>query len=421
MNSNVWRSRWLWGRFVLTSATRNLWRAPRRTLISILAIASAVAALLIFRSFVDGVKRQFRHHLVTSSYGHYQILKQGYRDKQGEDPFAYPILQEDVLRKNLTDTVGPLAMFSRRQRFHALIHFGERSLGAVGLGVDAKEEAGFLTMLETMTGKSLADSGADGVYLGVGLARQLKLKAGDLITLLVTTAKGSINAMDFEVAGTFRAGVVELDETVFFIHVEAAKSLMRIEGAPMILLGLNTEDELAARPAMEKMLADKHPDLQLVHWHEVAGAMFDNTMGWLESLFGVFQVIVLVIATLSIINVFSLSLLERTGEFGTLRAIGTHRGELVALIVTESLIQAFLGGLSGVLLGILGIKGLLARGLTMPPPLSMSVPFHVELSIPWEFLPLVLILSTVIAGGSGLFPALRMAKLNIVNALGRAE
>jgi putative ABC transport system permease protein len=412
-------NRLVWARFLVLSAFRNLWRAPRRTLFSVLAIAAAAASMLLFRSFVDGVKSQFRQNLITSYFGHYQISKRGYRENKGQDPYGYTIANLEQLRADIEKEVGSLAFISRRQPFQTLVSFNDRSIGATGVGIDAKEEKKFLTMNQVTSGKHLADADADGVFIGEGLAKQLGVKVGDIVTLLATTAQGSINAVDLTMTGTFKTGVVELDDSVFYVHSEVPAKLLRIRGSSQLLLGFSVSDELPLRPQLKRLLKEKYPELRLYHWHELAGDMYDNSIGWLEGIFGVLRLIILIVATLSIINVFSINLLERMGEFGTLRAIGTLPSQLVSLIFTESLIQSALGGLIGVALGALFMVTALKNGVIMPPPLNMTVPFHVHFQIPWGHIPLTLFLCGIVAGGAGIFPAIKMARTNIVKALGR--
>ena len=125
------------------------------------------------------------------------------------------------------------------------------------------------------------------------------------------------------------------------------------------------------------------------------------------------------IAALSIVNVFTITLLERTGEFGTLRAIGTKRSEIISMILVEGLMQALLGTALGVLMGIVVITIALAGGVSMPPPLLMTTPFEVSFAIPWVGVGITSLLCIGIAGGSGVWPAIKMSKINIVQALGR--
>jgi putative ABC transport system permease protein len=409
----------LWWRFLLTNALRNLMRSPGRTLFSVLSIASAATSLVMFRSFVDGVKTRFRHNIIASGAGHYQLYTKGYRQNKGESPYDYPIRGEGNLRADIERQVGKLAMYSHRQEFSALLSVGERTLGAKGFGIDAEEEEKFFSMYRVESGSHLARQPANSIFLGSGLARQLKVAANSPLTLLLTTAKGSLNAMDMTVAGIFRTGISEIDDNIFYVHEPAALSLLRLENGSQIMLGFAGDDELKYRPALDALLRDHYPTIEAVHWHELLGELFDSQMSWLESMFAIFRLIVLLIVMLSIVNIFSVTLLERTGEFGTLRAIGTQRGELLWLVMAEALMQSFLGGLFGLLAAIALILFPLRQGISLPPPTNMNLPFLVQFAVPWREMAVTLVFCLGISLCAAIVPAIRTARLNIVQALGR--
>lgn len=225
------------------------------------------------------------------------------------------------------------------------------------MGVDAKEEKRFLTLNVVVDGVHLADSKPDSIAIAEGLAKQMKMKVGDLVSVVTTTAHGSLNAVDLEVVGIFKTGIREIDNNFFYVHHETAKKLLRIEGGSLILIGFAGEDELKYKAKLTEVMGREFPDLEVVHWYEMAGDIYDNAMGWIEGLVRVFRIIIIAVATLSILNVFMISLLERIGEFGTLRAIGTYRSEIGMIILTESLLQSLIGGVAGVLFCDVGDMG----------------------------------------------------------------
>lgn len=409
--------RLFWIYFLITTSARNLLRSPRRTLISILVIASAAAAMVVFQSFVDGVQKTFRQNVITSTFGHFQISKKGFHDNESDKPFAYQIKSAKKIRKAIEE-IAPVKMFTLRQPFYGLINFNDRSMGGIGFGVQAEEEQKFLTLTQVREGKALAGSPKDSIFIGYILARRLHIKVGDLVTILVTTSTGSLNALDLEVVGTFETGVTDLDEGTYQIHQQTAEELLKVDGAPIVIVGLEQDDETPFMPKFEELIERDFAGLELTHWKKLA-FFFDNTMGWIKKQVFVFRWIILIIASIGIVTVFMMGLFERTGEFGTLRAIGTHRRSIATMIFVESLMQSALGALLGILIGMGIITILLRQGIVMPPPPMMSVPFHVQFFIPWANLPWTFLLCVLAAGGAGVFPALKMARMGVVEALGR--
>ncbi len=400
-------------------ACRNLLRNRHRTLLNLLAIAAAVASLILFSSFVDGVKAHFRMNIVRMKTGQNQIAMEGHKPKSAEDPFSFPITNADEIRARIEKEVGPLAYFSGKQEFYGLLNFNDRSMSAVGMGVNAAEDAKFLTLTKTISGTALAEASEDSIALGAGLAESLGLKTGDNMSLLVSTAQGSINAADVQVAGIFRTGTREIDNSLFYIHFSLAQKLLRIKGPAEIGIAFTNENELIYLDPLRNLLKKEFPQMKLYHWHDIYGDLFDNSIGWLNGIFRVFKVIILIIAVLSITNLLTMSVLERLGEFGTLRALGTTRNELIRMVLGESFLQSLIGSVAGVGFAAIIILFCVPQGITMPPPPNMTTDFNVTLRIPWDILPWAVALGTIVTALSGLLPALKASHTNIVLALGK--
>ncbi|GAB2673416.1 ABC transporter permease [Thalassiella azotivora] len=115
-----------------------------------------------------------------------------------------------------------------------------------------------------------------------------------------------------------------------------------------------------------------------------------------------------VIAVLGIVNTLALSVFERTREIGLLRAVGLTRTQLRRMITAESVMTALYGAVLGVVLGA-GLGVLLQRylvddGLT-------------ELVVPWSALAWVLLLAGVVGVVAAVAPAVRAARLNVLQAI----
>ncbi|MCX6125449.1 MAG: hypothetical protein NTV34_11985, partial [Proteobacteria bacterium] len=290
-----------WTELLFKNAWRNLLRNPRRTLLSLVSISSATSAILIFASYEKSLIKTTRQNVITAYYAHYEITDKDYAEKKVDSPYGYQIEDVDSLRSSIEAEVGPLAFLSRRQDFFGLLNFNDRSFGALGLAIDAKEEQKFLTLAQVSAGKHLGDSPLESAFVGEGVAKALKLKIGDTLTLLVTTSQGSINAQDLTVTGMFKTGVMDLDDRAFYIHQELVNSLLKIKGSPRVLIGFSKSDELPLQKPLEDLLRRKFPNLKASHWLERA-PFFNNLMGWISKQISVFYFIVLIVSTLSIVN-----------------------------------------------------------------------------------------------------------------------
>jgi len=104
----------------------------------------------------------------------------------------------------------------------------------------------------------------------------------------------------------------------------------------------------------------------------------------------------------------TISVTERTGEVGLLRAIGAGRRQILWLFLGEAAVLGGLGGLAGLIVG--------AGGAWLLGTLIPALPTHTS----WGFALLALGTSILIGLAAGVMPAWHAAKLNPVEAL-RAE
>ncbi len=137
----------------------------------------------------------------------------------------------------------------------------------------------------------------------------------------------------------------------------------------------------------------------------------DSIMGLWQSLTGnLFMVAVgltavfLVVGGIVIMNIMLASVTERTREIGLRRSLGARRKHIVLQFVTESAVLAATGGFMGIVLAYLVVA--VARSLT-------SIPMRTPMSA----VILSLVVSTSVGLFFGIYPAMRAAKLDPIEAL----
>jgi putative ABC transport system permease protein len=115
-----------------------------------------------------------------------------------------------------------------------------------------------------------------------------------------------------------------------------------------------------------------------------------------------------VIAVLGIVNTLALSVIERTREIGLLRAVGLGRLQLGSTITLESVLTAVFGTVVGLVMGV-------ALAATLPTVFA-DVGLR-TLAIPWGSLALMLALAVVVGVVAALWPAIRAARLPVLDAV----
>ncbi|MDD3585674.1 MAG: ABC transporter permease [Thermoguttaceae bacterium] len=156
--------------------------------------------------------------------------------------------------------------------------------------------------------------------------------------------------------------------------------------------------------------------LELLEQAKTTRMMFNVFMGMIAG-------ISLVVGGIGIMNIMLATVTERTREIGIRRALGAKRGDIVRQFLIETVVLSVVGGGLGV------IVGLTCRPVTMlmmaaikkaNPNLIMSLPAivrEIEPIIVYWSIPLAFFISVVIGVVFGLYPAVRAAKMDPIEAL----
>lgn len=377
------------------------------------AIVFGVSGLVLSGGFVQDIFIQLGEAIIHSQTGHVQVFKKDFLEKGTRQPDKFLIRDPGTLAAEIAALPAVKAVSSRLS-FSGMLNNGRRDLGIVGEGIEPAKEAELGTFVTITAGRQLADSDTFGMVIGQGVAHSLNLKPGDQVTLVMNTSEGALNTLDFEIVGVFQSFSKDFDARAVRISLPSAQELLLNDGANLLVVNLHrTEDTDSVQNAVHAMLGD---DLDARNWRQLSD-FYDKTLQLYDRQFAVLQLIILLMVLLSVANAVNMTAFERLGEFGTLQALGNRRTQVFGLILLENACLGLIGASAGVVLGVALALLVSAIGIPMPPPPNANVGYTAFIRIDSATLVSAFLIglgATVIAA---IFPAHRVSRTPVVDAL----
>jgi putative ABC transport system permease protein len=272
---------------------------------------------------------------------------------------------------------------------------GRPAVTAPAAGADLAQLSAVLGL--QAAGGQLRDLHAGEIALDEATLSERGLKVGD--TARLATQRGGWQ--DYRIVAGYRSsyllrGPVLPVEQAKAQFVSAAPALGYVDLTP-------GADSFTVRTAVSGLLTT-NPEVSVRDQTQVAkdaAGQVDTAEAMLYLLLG----LSVIIGILGIVNTMALSILERTRELGLLRAIGMRRGNMVHMVVSESLVMAVFGGLLGLLAGT-------AAGVAFVEVAGLG-----QLALSWTSMGLFLALAVAAGLVAALIPSARAAKVNVLSAI----
>lgn len=306
-------------------------------------------------------------------------------------------------------TVAPRLMFS------GMASHGESTISFIGEAVDPVREEPFENAITITEGTALPPGDTSGVMLGKGLATNLDVKAGDRIVLLVNKSGGSIRAVEVTVRGCFSTALKAYDDVALRVPLVVAKNLLGVTGThiwAVLLTRTENTDEAAKR--IGKLLPAA--GFEIVPWYQLSD-FYNKSAALFAKQVLVEKLIIAVIIILSISNIMTMSVIERTREIGTMMALGTAGRKILTMYLVEGALLGMIGGVIGLMLGGLLAVLISKIGIPMPAPPGMPSGYRAEILVTYQAAIEALCLAVATTVLASLHPAWLASRQVIVDAL----
>jgi len=417
---------------ILRLAWRNIWRHPRRSGLTIAAIAFAAGLLVFMITIQLGSYDMMIDNNLKVLTGHFQVQRVGYLEKP---KMRNTITQAQPLAEELRKINGIVEIAARANGF-ALVASEERTYGVQVIGVETAHEEKLSTIPgRIQQGQFLSSDTAQEVIVGEALARNLKVKVGDELTLLGSGRDGSIAAAVLPIVGIFKSGIPEVDRGLIEMPLTTFQEIFSMGGSAHVLVGMvehlegletvlaqvrvKTPPNIPLQKGGEHAPLEKE-DLVVLDWDTLEPGLLqiiqaDMVNGWF--MYGC----LILIVTFSILNTFLMAVLERTREFGVMLALGAKHTVIGKLVMLESLLLTLLGLGIGLAIGTIVVLYFYVYGFSYPGMEELGAQFGLtedvtpQLSLlAFTLGPAAILLFTMIGS---LYPALRIRLLKPVDAM----
>jgi ABC-type lipoprotein release transport system permease subunit len=350
-------------RLLLPLAWRNLWRNPRRTVITLLVVMVGLWSILTFAVLVRAWAASSRDTTLRLMTGEGQIHAPGYRDDPAID-HRMPWPNTDLLRQLHSPSVGAFAL---RVRVGAIVQSEYETLPATLVGVTPQEERRMSVIpAQIASGHYLGGSDDIGIVLGRKLAKRLKTRIGKRVVIMATATDGHLAERAFRVIGLFAATQAAEDEFAF-TGIRTAQAFTAM-GSDISEVAFDATGEQAL-PALVAGLRNAAPGLDVQTWKELAPLSYAVDTFFSEFVTMWLWIMFTLMAT-GIVNTQLMAVLQRRREFGLVQALGM-RPQLVLLeVALESMLLIGIGVIAGAVLALATVRafssgldlGFLARG-----------------------------------------------------------
>ena len=413
-------------RTILFLAWRNLWRNRRRTIITASTISLGFAMAVVSIGLGDGSHNQMIRNAIRLGDGHLTIQPKGYLETPGNHLYlknSEALLTHPALIR-MRATVAP------RIILQVLASTAHNSLGAGLQGIEAARDPYARILGEHLTAGNWIEAGDErGIVIGSKMAEKLKARVGSKVVILAGGERGELEARLGRVRGIFSSGIDDLDGFTLLGDLAFTRPLLpgyraERDPSPVTRLAIFLEEPDETAMWREALKAQPLPfEAVVLDWQEMMPHVV-NFIALDDAGNYVFLAIILVVVVIGILNTVLMSVLERTREFGMVRALGMRPRQLLALVVAETTLLALVALAAGWVVGGMAHLYFAVFGLdlsALSPELLTTAGITIDPVIKSELsLNRIAALTLLVFGAtllSGIYPAIKAARVYPIAAL----
>jgi len=347
-------------------ALRNLLRYKRRTILTSLLITFGIVLVILFSALAGSFKTMMIGQITDSNLSQMQLHKKGYVLSIDTMPLnlALDSKQYKKIDQLLSSNAEILAWAPRIKLNAMLSNFTDTT--NIRLNAISPEKE-ILVCPDVRSRMTFGKNKDPAVLLNPGdviipekLAKGMELKIGDPIVLVANNKDGSVNGLNFKIAGIIES-ILGPQGKEGYLHIKDARELLRMDKSEVIEVAIRLHDfnklekiytNLSSKLA-EFINKKGKPEFEIHTWEKLSP--FSNIAKMIDFMTITMEIIMVAIVLISILNVMMMSVYERVREIGTMSAIGTAPGRIMSLFLVEGLLLGFISAIIGNIIGLTGV------------------------------------------------------------------
>jgi putative ABC transport system permease protein len=386
-------------------AFRNLSRHKRRSLFTGLTILGGFVLSSLSLGIAEGSYDAIIKAFIKASTGDIQIHKKGYLG----NPSLYKTIDEPQELEQKILKVARVKAVAPRVYFPSLIFLKNKTNAAQIVGIDPKKESKATTLARKIgRGIFLSPKPKKEIMISDRTAKIIKADVGDEISIVAQGYDGSVSNDNFEVSAILENDKSE-DGLNSYLHLKTAQDFLymedKIHELTIMLEGYGKSQETADTINL------KIKDTPLEDFYR---AMQADKKGNNVSL-----IVIMIIVAIGVLNTILMSVLERTREFGVLKALGTSPIQIAKLIMLETVFLTAASIGVGMVLALAVNQYFVEYGIKMSTEIHYGGIIFDRIISVWKFkiflIPALVTLATALT--VAIFPAVRAARIIPVKAM----
>jgi putative ABC transport system permease protein len=408
---------------ILKFSIKNLSQRGLRSWLTILGIVIGVAAVVSILSIGAGMQQTISSQLAGLGSDVGYVIPGFERAMRANQRIVSPRITSVTIK--LTDKDFKTIKYTPGIKIASGIiagrtevqYYGEKiSLQLYGVEPLAFQE---ISVVDVEEGRHLAMGDENVAVIGNRVASEIFKKP------ITINSQISINNKTFRVVGILErfggmVGGIMYDNAIF-VTTNAARNVLNVSSNEFSIIlfkvsNLDNLDEIS-KDIEKRLMLSRHVTNETKDFTIITAKSIQETISSILNTVNLFlagiAAISLLVGAIGIANTMYMSVIERTRQIGTLKALGATNSDVMKMFLFESSIIGFVGGLIGVFLGFIASGIISEMGVNV---IGISRGQNITIITP-ELVLFALIFSTLIGAISGLLPARKAAQLQPIEAL----